>query len=465
MLVLLTITYKGKNTQDIGYLLHKNPARPQEFTLSYGKAYVFYPEVSDKSTTCALLLDIDPIDLAKGKAESSGGGLFDYVNDRPYVSSSFMSSAISKVFGTAMSGRSKEKQELADTPLVLTAKIHMLAAPNKNIIPEIFEPLGYKISVEEYQNDDKFPMWGESKYVTLTLSAKILLKDLLNHLYVLIPVFDTKKHYYISKEEIEKLLSHSEDWLKDHPKMKYITGRYLNRKKWMVSQALDRLIEDEPEPEESEGNSGTEEEKEKKLNLNKTRLQAVLEEVIDSGAVSVIDMGCGEGNLTRLLIREKQLRKIGATDVSFDELEWAKKKLKIDRLHETVKEKLTIFQSSLTYRDKRHEGYDCACIVEVIEHMDSARLDAFTKIIFGFSKPKTVILTTPNNEYNVNYEFVKNYSFRHSDHRFEWTREQFAEWAASVCEKYDYNVRIKGIGDEDEENGTPTMMGVFTICE
>ena len=429
--------------------------------LNYGKAYVFYPKLSDATTTCALLLDIDPIDLARGKVGNRGGGLFDYVNDRPYVSSSFMSTAISKVFGTAMSGRSKEKQELADTPLALTAKLHMLAAPNKDMIPDIFEPLGYKVKVETYQNDDKFPDWGESKYVTMTLSAKVLLRDLLNHIYTLIPVFDTHKHYYISGEEIEKLLSHGSDWLKDHPKREYIARRYLYRRRGLARHAIDRLTEeDEPEPEDSE-----EEVPEKKPTLNQSRLQAVLDEVLDSGASSVIDMGCGEGRLTRMLIREKQLRKVAATDVSFDTLEWAKQKLKIDRLHETVQDKLTLFQSSLTYRDKRFEGYDCACVVEVIEHMDLNRIDAFARVLFGLSKPRTVILTTPNIEYNVNYENMRENSLRHGDHRFEWSRKQFKDWAESVCDKYSYSVVIKEIGDNEEETGTPTLMGVFTVCE
>ncbi len=184
--MLLTINYSGKNTKDLGYLLHKNPLRPQEFTLAYGKAYVFYPEVSDTSTTVALLLDINPIDLARGKIGSTDGGLFDYVNDRPYVCSSFMSTAISKVFGTAMSGRSKERQELVDTPLLLTAKIHMLSVPNQSIISEIFEPLGYSVDIETFQNDDKFSSWGESKYVNLALAGTVRLQDLLKHLYTLI---------------------------------------------------------------------------------------------------------------------------------------------------------------------------------------------------------------------------------------------------------------------------------------
>jgi len=99
--VLLTITYVGKQTQDLGYLLHKNPYRAQSFDLSFGNAYVFYPEVTDEKTTAALLLDINPIDLARGKLGTRDGGLFDYVNDRPYVASSFMSTALVRVFGSA----------------------------------------------------------------------------------------------------------------------------------------------------------------------------------------------------------------------------------------------------------------------------------------------------------------------------------------------------------------------------
>lgn len=102
--MLLTITYTGQNARDLGYLLYKHPDRTQQFTLSFGKVYVFYPEASDDRTTAALLLDIDPIDLARGKAGSMEGGLFDYVNDRPYVSSSFLSTAIARVFGSAIHG-------------------------------------------------------------------------------------------------------------------------------------------------------------------------------------------------------------------------------------------------------------------------------------------------------------------------------------------------------------------------
>ena len=457
--MLLTITYTGENTQDLGYLLHKNPSRPQEFALHYGKAYVFYPEVSDTRTTAALLMDIDPIDLARGKIGSAEGGLFDYVYDRPYVCSSFMSTAISKVFGTAMSGRSKERQELADTPLCLTARIYMLAAANQNMIPEIFEPLGYTTEVETFLNDDKFFRWGQSRYVNLTLTGTVRLKELLNHLYVLIPVFDMQKHYYISSEEIDKLLSHGQGWLKEHPKREYIASRYLNRRRGLVNKALARL-NDESAPEEPE----REEVKENKPKLNQLRLQMVTDAVLSCGAKSVIDMGCGEGSLVRMLIRQKQLEKVAAFDVSFSALERCRAKLKIDRMHETLENKLELFQSSLTYRDKRFEGFDCACVIEVIEHLDESRLAAFARVLFGFSRPRTVILTTPNIEYNANYEHMKENSFRHGDHRFEWSRDQFSAWTRGICEEYGYTAEIKEIGETDREKGAPTQMGVFALC-
>lgn len=461
--MLLTINYRGKDTQELGYLLHKNPSRPQEFALSYGKAYVFYPEVSDESTTAALLLDIDPIDLARGR-QGGPGGLFDYVNDRPYVSSSFMSTAISRVFGTAMAGRSKDRQALADTPLQLTAKIHMLSAPNRNMIPEIFEPLGYTVEMEGYANDDRFLQWGMSRYITLTLSGRVLLRDLLNHLYVLIPVFDTQKHYYISKEEINKLLSHGGEWLKTHPRREYIAARYLGRRKSLVDKALEILLEESPAEEEAAIDE-PQEKKEKKQNLNQIRLGAVLEEAKACRAGSVIDMGCGEGNLLRLLLKEKQFTRVAATDVSFSVLERARDRLKTDRMPETLQNKLTIFQSSLIYRDKRFEGFDCACVVEVIEHMDPDRLRALEKVLFEFSQPRTVIITTPNSEYNINYTYMPDQALRHGDHRFEWNRRQFSEWAETICRTYPYTMRIREIGERDEVHGAPTQMGVFTLCE
>ncbi len=458
--MLLTITYTGNDTQDLGYLLHKNPYRSQEFDLNSGKAYVFYPEVSDHKTTMALMLDINPIDLVKGKKGAENNGLFDYVNDRPYTATSFLSTAIARIFSTAMNGRCDKRQQLADSTLDLTARIYAIQGKNE-FTRKIFEPLGYTVSTSKTVLDEKFQEWGESPYIDLEISGNLRLADLLNHLYVLIPVFDKQKHYFISEDEIDKLMSHGGEWLAEHPAKKEIIYRYFLMKKSYAHTAIDRLTENEPVEEVTDENK---EITEKKISLNRQRLETVKNAVLASGAESVIDLGCGECRLTKILLEQKQIRKVTAVDVSAHELEKAKTRLHYDTMNEHRKNKLTLMQGSLTYRDKRFSGYDCACVIEVVEHIEPLRLPAFERNVFEFAEAKTVILTTPNKEYNQNYEFIPEGQLRHNDHRFEWTREDFRKWSDYICEKFGYTVQISGIGDEDSNYGTPTQMGVFTKC-
>ena len=471
--MLLTITYTGKNTQELGYLLHKNPYRAQSFDLSFGNAYVFYPEVSDEQTTAALLLDLNPIDLARGKLGSAEGGLFDYVNDRPYVASSFLSTALVQVFGTAMSGKCEKRPELVDRPLELTACVHMLPCRGNEEMPkEVFEPLGYTVETRQTALDEVFPEWGGSAYIDLTLRGRVTLSALLNHLYVLIPVFDRQKHYYVSEAEIEKLLKHGEGWLSAHPARNKIVSRYFHMKRSYAHKAIDRLIENEPVDDADKDDEGTDKEeaqapdavREKRISLNTRRLNAVKDAVLESGASSVIDLGCGEGKLTAMLLEEKQLKRVGAADVAVRVLEKAKQTLRYDRMPPYKKNKLTLMQASLTYKDPRFSGYDAACVVEVIEHLDPQRVSAFERVLFEFAAPATVVLTTPNREYNALYEGLAEDALRHHDHRFEWTREEFKAWAARICERFGYTVEISGIGDADAECGAPTQMGVFRKC-
>jgi 3' terminal RNA ribose 2'-O-methyltransferase Hen1 len=470
--MLLTITYTGQNTADLGYLLYKNPYRPQKFELSLGRAYVFYPEVSDGRTTAALLIELDPVDFARGRVGSRSGGLFDYVNDRPYVSSSFMSTAISRVFGSAMAGRADPlHQELADSALDLAAVVTMLPCrgePEK--LKNVFEPLGYEAAYEVFENDEVFSGRGVGRYVNLTIRGKMRLRDMLNHLYVLIPVFDRQKHYWAGADEVDKLLRHGGGWLEGHPEKGYITGRYLKRRT-LVNMAFERLAEADASGEEvardetapSENTKDAEEKSEKKLDLNKRRLGSVIAALKSRGAKSVIDIGCGEGNLLSLLLKERQFAKIAGADVSHVALKRAAEKLKLERASESVLERVTLFQSSLTYKDARFSGYDAACVIEVIEHLDIARLVAFERVLFEFAKPPLVVLTTPNKEYNANYESLGEDDFRHGDHRFEWTRAEFRNWADRTAEKYGYAVQFSQIGEIDEICGAPTQMGVFTI--
>ena len=465
--MLLTITTTYQPATDLGYLLHKHPDRFQSVDLSVGKAHIFYPESTAEKTTVALLLDVDPIDMVRGSRNLSGKGfsLGQYVNDRPYVASSFMSVALSKTFSTAMNGTCKDRPELVDQPLPLEAHIAVLPAPRGGeiLIRRLFEPLGYQLEIERKPLDEKFPAWGESKYYTLKLTHTITLKELLSHLYVLIPALDNDKHYYVSQSEINKLLKKGKGWLETHPEKEQITRRYLINLNSLAREALGRLNEGE---ENSEAAKETEEntaEKEQKETLHQRRLKQVLDQLKLSGAEKVLDLGCGEGKLLRMLLRHKQFKQITGMDVSYSELTKAKQRLHWEEMPPRQKARIKLFQGALTYRDKRLSGFDAAAIVEVIEHLDENRLIAFERVVFEYAKPKTVVLTTPNAEYNALFESMEAGAMRHDDHRFEWTRAEFETWAKDVAEANNYSVEFLPVGDEEPKVGAPSQMGVFRV--
>lgn len=466
--MLLTLTTTHQPATDLGYLLHKNPARLQSFDLSHGQAHVFYPEVSVERCTAALLLDIDAVTLVRGRkrAGSDSGALEHYINDRPYVASSFMSVALKQVFSSALAGRCKDRPELAEQALPLQARLAVVPCRGgEETLRKLFEPLGYSVGLEGYALDETRPDWGRSSYYTLTLEANCRLSDLLSHLYVLIPVLDDDKHYWIGPDEVEKLLRHGEGWLVQHPQREFITGRYLKFRR-LVKTALARLVEAEEaatDPDEAQLNQAAEEAAiEKPISLNEQRLTTVLARVKESGAKRVLDLGCGEGRLLQRLLAEKSFEQVVGMDVSHRTLEFARERLRVDEMPPRQKERLLLLQGSLTYRDSRLAGYDAACVVEVIEHLDLPRLAAFERVLFEFARPGLVIVTTPNAEYNVRFENLPTGKLRHRDHRFEWTRAQFEEWAQTVAGRYGYEVSFAPIGPVDSEVGAPTQMGVFS---
>ncbi|MEO0789088.1 MAG: 3' terminal RNA ribose 2'-O-methyltransferase Hen1 [Bacteroidota bacterium] len=460
--MILTISTNHHRASDLGYLLHKHPDRLQSVTLSVGKAHIFYPESGVDRTTVALLLDIDPIDLVKNARKLSGKGfaLGQYVNDRPYVASSFMSVALSKAFSTAMNGRCDTMPDLVDEALPFEVRIYTLPAPKggQSLIKALFEPLGYRVQLDRYLLDEQFPDWGPSKYYTLSLANSIPLKDLLSHLYVLMPALDNDKHYFVSQNEVDKLLQRGKGWLEGHPQKEQIISRYLINLRSLTNQALARL-NDPVEIDEQENLN--QEEVDRKLSLHQQRLQRAFDELKKSGAKRVIDLGCGEGKLMRLLIRDKQFEKIVGMDVSYTELLKCKERLHWDDMAPRLRERLDLFQGSLMYRDERLSGYDAAAVVEVIEHLDENRLQAFERVLFEMARPKTIVLTTPNSEYNAKYEQLHAGSMRHDDHRFEWNRKQFWEWANAVAERNSYIVEITGVGESDEQFGSPSQIAVF----
>lgn len=462
--MLLTISTEHNPATDLGFLLHKHPDRFQSFDLSFGQAHVFYPEAGDDRCTACLLLDVDPVGMVRGKRRNQGFLLGHYVNDRPYVASSFMSVAISQVFGTAMGGRCKDRPELVTIPIPLTARLDVLPVRGgEGFLHRMFEPLGYTIEAVRHPLDERFSEWGESPYYSATISGTKTLSELLTHLYVLVPVFDNEKHYFVGEDELEKLLAKGGGWLASHPEKEQITRRYLKHRSSLYRQALARLIDQEEGETVEDGRTREDREEtlERPLSLNDQRHGAVMAALRASGARSVLDLGCGEGKLLRELLQDRQFEQIVGMDVSIRSLEMAQKRLKLDRLPDRQAERLKLIHGSLIYRDKRLEGFDAAAVVEVIEHLDPPRLSALERVLFEFARPQTVVLTTPNREYNVMWETLPADQYRHADHRFEWTRQEFQDWANRVGGQHGYSVRFLPVGPEDEKVGSPTQMGVF----
>ena len=464
--MLLTLTTTHQPATDLGYLLRKNPARPQSFNLTFGKAHAFYPEANAERCTVALLVEVDPVGLVRNRRGSrgEGGALEQYVNDRPYAASSFLSGRIAEGFGSALAGKSEERPELVDTPLPLRVTLSALPCRGEEeFLRKLFEPLGYAVSARRLALDEKFPNWGESAYHRVELEARLPLQKLLTHLYVLVPVLDNDKHYWVGDDEVEKLLRHGEGWLPTHPERETITRRYLKHQRSLIDDALAQLVEEsDPDPDAAVAAHATEEEAiERSISLNEQRLGSVLAALKASGAARVLDLGCGEGRLLQALLKEKQFAEIVGMDVSHRALEIARDRLHYDRLPPIQKERIHLLHGSLIYRDQRLAGFDAAAVVEVIEHLDTPRLQAFEHVLFECAKPKTIVITTPNREYNVKWETLPAGKFRHRDHRFEWTRAEFQEWANRVAVRFGYNVRFLPVGPEDSAVGSPTQMGIW----
>ncbi|MET9773518.1 3' terminal RNA ribose 2'-O-methyltransferase Hen1 [Streptomyces sp. NPDC006367] len=480
--MFLTVTTTGtpeRPATDLGFLLHKHPDKAQAFTTSFGTAHVFYPEAEEQRCTAALLLEVDAVALVrrgkgKGRSGAPDAALAQYVNDRPYAASSLLAVALSNVFSSALRGVCKARPERAAEPLPLRVEVPALPARGgPDLVRRLFEPLGWTVDAEAVPLDTEFPEWGDSRYVRLVLeSAALTLAEALRHLYVLLPVLDDAKHYWVAPDEVDKLLRAGEGWLPGHPEQKLITSRYLSRRWSLTREAMERLElvrlaeADDSEVEEIDNAVAREaapETEEKPTPLAVQRREAILTALRDSAAARVLDLGCGEGHLVRELLGDPRFTGITGVDVSVRALTIASRRLKLDRMGERQAARVQLFQGSLAYTDKRLKGYDAAVLSEVIEHVDPPRLPALEYAVFGAARPRTVVVTTPNVEYNVRWESLPAGHVRHRDHRFEWTREEFRAWAEKAAERHGYGVGFRPVGPDDPEVGPPTQMAVFTL--
>ena len=441
---------------DLGFLLMKHPDRAHEIELAFGKAVIFFPEADAQRCEAALTLDLDPVALVRGRGE--GDGVIDrYVNDRPYAASSFLSVALNKAFRTAMTGVSRERPELAQTAIPLEIVVGPLPASKDDLLERLFAPLGWRVDARRIESEG-----GPSRYVELRLAGTLRLADALSHLYVLIPTLDVDKHYWVGDDEVEKLVAKAGPWLAAHPERETIARRYLRNRRSLARAALARLVPEVELEAPPETVLRREEALEEPLRLHDRRLDTVVSLLKASGARSIADLGCGEGKLLQRLVKDRNFETLIGLDASAHSLERARERLKLDLAGGPDRERVRLLHGALTYRDARWADVDAAALVEVIEHLDEDRLPALADAVFGAARPKTVIVTTPNADYNVRFERLPAGQFRHPDHRFEFTRAEFARWAEAVAQRYGYAVEFSGVGEDHPEYGPVSQVGVFS---
>ena len=460
--MLVSLTSTTPDATDLGFLLHKHPDRVRSVDVGFGQAHVFYPEATPQRCTATLFVEVDPVALARGRNRRQPAGLEPYVNDRPYAASSMLSVALARLFRTAMSGTCDARPELVERSLDLEVALPVVPVRGgEHVLRRLFEPLGYAVDAQRVALDAQFPSWGASPYFAVRLSGRHTVRRALEHLYVLLPVLDDRKHYWIGQEEIDKLLRRGGDWVGSHPEATMISRRYL-RFGGFVREALSRLAElDEHGDAAVETHDGREQALERPLKLSEQRLDAVTEAVRALGGGRVVDLGCGEGRLLERLVAEPAVTDVLGIDVSVAALQRAQRRLGLDEMSERRREQISLHQGALTYADPRVCGFDVATMVEVVEHVDAERLDVLAEVVFGYAASTAVVLTTPNREYNANFEQLSPNGLRHGDHRFEWTREEFAQWAAGISDQFGYSFEITGIGPPDPVHGSPTQMAVF----
>jgi len=469
--VLVTISTTIRPATDLGYLLHKHPARVQAFEVSAGIAHVFFPEAAERRCTAALLLEVDPIDLVRGRKGRAGDAfsLGQYVNDRPYAASSMLAVALARVFKSAMAGRCEARPELAARGIPLELRVPALPCRGgTDLARRLFEPLGWRVAACPIVLDDAFPEWGNSCYVDLTIAGEVRLAEALNHLYVLLPVLDDAKHYWVTSDEIDKLIRAGAGWLADHPDRALVARRYLAHQGPLVESAVTRLAEVDDSDPEALDNAAAEpevgDEPGRPVPLAEQRRGAVMAVLRSLGARRVADLGCGEGALLAQLLADPAFAEITGVDVSPRALGIAARRLRLERLPDRRRDQVRLFQSSLTYRDVRLAGFDAAVLMEVVEHIDPSRLSALERTVFAEAVPAAVVVTTPNAEYNVRFENLSERGFRHRDHRFEWTRAEFQDWANRAAGAHGYQVRFLPIGGDDPEVGPPSQLAIFTTA-
>lgn len=460
--MLLTIRYEGENSNVFSYLLHKQPERVQTFSLPFGKAHLFYTENLEEKSTIALLLDVDSNDLMSKKMLDKRDPYMDpYINDRPYVASSLLSAAMAKVFCSALGGNDKVYPELVNQKHSFTVSVSVIRSRGgEQNIRQIFEPLGYEVEIKGQLLDDQFPEWGESPYYHLVLRGSVRLKDLLTQLYICLPALDRWKHYFVSENELQKLLQKGGDWLPTHPMRDFIIKGYLSHQKNLAKKAIHLLKDGSriiPNPKQKKIETKFSVTKPKISNkYTEIKIKSVIKKIKELGVTKIIDLGCGNGKLIKQLVKNQKLTVIKGMDHSNRSLKEAR-----DRLNLPAQKQVRLFLGSLLYQDPRTKGMDLAILLEIMDHVDEESLPFLETNLFAYMGVEYLIITVRNAEYNGLGNEVDQGTARYSQIQIKWTRKELEAWVEGIKSRYPYQAEIIPIGKEHSEIGSPIQMVVF----
>ncbi|MFJ7684675.1 3' terminal RNA ribose 2'-O-methyltransferase Hen1 [Peribacillus butanolivorans] len=441
----LTIQASGDNVQAISYLLSKNPRNLYERNHKGHLVRLFYSKFTETELEATIFVTPDPIELVKGNSNSYD--ITHYINDREFAVSSIFCSLIRSALGTALNGQPKEEHtEWVNHPFSFQFEFGpVVSSLSDNQLKDLFEPIGYEVMITRPEIEYSFQIKDKSSARSISLKGMKTLQEGLRHLFVLIPVIDNYKHYYIDEKEIEKLERYGDGWLKDHPMRDYIYRQSLRFKE------VYSIVENR-KPEEKK------EEKENKVRLNDLRYEKIVDTVSQMNPRSIVDFGSGEGKLSVRLGFVEGVKEILAVEPSQTAA------IKALGRFEKVKnkEKFVVPETlwgSLFYYDERLKNKDVIILCEVIEHIDEYRLPKVLDTILHDYQPNALIITTPNHEYNEVYDMED--VLRHNDHRFEWTRAEFRQWCTERNHRDIYSLKFEGIGEEHDTYGYPTQMVVF----
>lgn len=494
----LAIKATGEGAKMLSFLLSKNPQNLYDRSEKGYRVRLTYTVFTDTEVEAVLIVTPDPVELVKNSPDVYD--ITQYINDREFVTSSLFCSYARSALGTALNGRPKEEySEWVNHAFNLTISFGPVASDLPDaVINDLFEYLGYEVTIERGQADYRFQLKERSSARFISISGLSTVQAALKQLFVLIPVLDNYKHYYLSEQEIDKLQRYGEGWLDRHPLRELIIKRSLRfqdlidqaaliygDKRWeqpaegynvwkpavgreeIAKTAEIKGIEELEELEELDGIDEAERldgesarESAPFVSLNEQRYQAIVKIVENIPAKqTLVDFGAGEGKLSVRLGFIPGVKEILAVEPT----ERAQLRA-IERFDKAARREAFVkpipVWGSLFYYDERLRCKDVMILCEVIEHIDEYRLPGTMECLFKEYQPKTLIVTTPNAEYNAFYQMPE--KMRHKDHRFEWTRQEFSEWCNGWANLYPYEVQIEGIGDQTEEYGQPTQTAIFT---